>query len=290
VGHGAGDGPVLKEADAFLGGIGRAWCDHRRAAKKRWRAIAFTRGRRRRVQLYRALIKITRATLAYLRGAAAQPAWASHSRVELWQAKVRHDQPLIERIIAPSERRVLAGEVVPASEKLVSLFAPHAAIIRTGREVAYGYKRTLTTGHSGLILDGVIEAGNPADSERLLPMRERHIARYGAAPRQAAADAARPVATIRAGPRPTASATWPSTRKAAGRSKTWSGAAGSIASSATSAPASLPPSRASSGPPVWRAAGPPAMRFGSTVHRKTACIAPPSAIKFLRKQSFMDAP
>jgi IS5 family transposase len=34
----------------------------------------------------------------------------------------------------------------------------------------------------------VIEAGNPADSEWLPPMLERHIALYGQAPRQAAAD------------------------------------------------------------------------------------------------------
>ena len=47
---------------------------------------------------------------------------------------------------------------------------------------------TVTTGRSGLILDLVIEAGNPADSERLLPMLERHIARHGKAPRQLAAD------------------------------------------------------------------------------------------------------
>jgi len=39
-----------------------------------------------------------------------------------------------------------------------------------------------------LILDVVIEKGNPADSERLLPMLERHIAFFGQAPRQAAAD------------------------------------------------------------------------------------------------------
>jgi IS5 family transposase len=39
-----------------------------------------------------------------------------------------------------------------------------------------------------LILDLVIEAGNPADRERLLPMLKRHIALYGKAPRQAAAD------------------------------------------------------------------------------------------------------
>ena len=99
-----------------------------------------------------------------------------------------HYRPLIERIIAQTERRVLAGEAVPAGDKLVSLFEPHADIIRKGREVAYGHKLNLTTGRSGLILDLVIEAGNPADSERLLPMLERHIALYGQPPRQAAAD------------------------------------------------------------------------------------------------------
>ena len=34
-------------------------------------------------------------------------------------------------------------------------------------------------GKSGLILDVVIEGGNPADSDRFLPMLERHIAAYG---------------------------------------------------------------------------------------------------------------
>ena len=34
----------------------------------------------------------------------------------------------------------------------------------------------------------MVEAGNPADSERFLPMLERHIASWGRAPRQAAAD------------------------------------------------------------------------------------------------------
>jgi IS5 family transposase len=102
---------------------------------------------------------------------------------------VCHYRPLIERIIAQTERRVLAGEAVPAGDKLVSLFEPHADIIVKGsRDVEYGHKLNLTTGRSGLILDLVIEAGNPADSERFLPMLERHIAFYGEAPRQAAAD------------------------------------------------------------------------------------------------------
>jgi transposase, IS5 family len=179
---------LLKEANAVGAGIALAWRDHQRAAKKRARDIQYTRGRPKRVQLYRELIKITRATLADLRHAAMQLARAAGLAVALWQAKVHHYRPLIEQIIAQTERRVLVGEPVPASEKLVSLFEPHADIIRKGSEVAYGHKLNLTTGKSGLILDVVIEAGNPADSERLLPMLERHIARYGKPPRQAAAD------------------------------------------------------------------------------------------------------
>src|SRR5262249_45994044 len=41
---------------------------------------------------------------------------------------------------------------------------------------------------SGLILDIVIETGNPADAERFVSMLDRHIARTGAPPRQTAAD------------------------------------------------------------------------------------------------------
>jgi len=41
---------------------------------------------------------------------------------------------------------------------------------------------------SGLILDLVIEVGNPADVERFLPMLDRHIAHCGTPPRQMAAD------------------------------------------------------------------------------------------------------
>ena len=52
----------------------------------------------------------------------------------------------------------------------------------------YGHKLNLTTGKSGLILDVVVEAGNPADAERFLPMLERHIARQGTPPRQTASD------------------------------------------------------------------------------------------------------
>src|SRR5262245_14423688 len=159
---------LLKRADALIDGADMEWRDHCRAAKKRARKIQFTRGRPNRVQLYRELIAIARASLAYVKQAMERLAVASNPSVELWQLQVRHYRPLVERIIRQSTRRVLAGEPVPAGEKLVSLFEEHADIIVKGsRDTEYGHKLNLTTGRSGLILDLVIEAGNPADKERL---------------------------------------------------------------------------------------------------------------------------
>ena len=116
---------------------------------------------------------------------------------------------------------MLAGEAVPARDKLVSLFEPHADIIVKGsRDVDYGHKLNLTTGKSGLILDLVIEAGNPADPERFLPMLDRHIALYGKAPRRRPRMAAMPAATISPRPRRAVSATSPSIKSAAWRLQT----------------------------------------------------------------------
>jgi IS5 family transposase len=180
---------MLKAAEALAGGEAIAWRDRRRAAKRRAHAIQFTRGRPRRVQQYRELIKITRSMLTYLDEAAARLELVVNPMTELWRAALDHDRPLIEKIIAQTERRVLGGEAVPAGEKIVSLFEPHADIIvKGGRDTEYGHKLNLVAGRSGLILDLVIETGNPADSERFVPMLERHIAFWGHAPRQAAAD------------------------------------------------------------------------------------------------------
>jgi IS5 family transposase len=165
------------------------WCDRRRAAKRRAYAIQFTRGRVQRVPQYRELIKIAREMLAYLDRAAVRLELTPGLMAEVWRAGAAHYRQLIEKIIRQTERRVLHGEAVPAQDKIVSLFEPHADIIvKGGRQIQYGHKLNLVTGKSGLILDLIVEAGNPADSERFLPLLERHIAFYGRAPRQAAAD------------------------------------------------------------------------------------------------------
>jgi IS5 family transposase len=115
---------LLKRADALVGGL--VWRNHRRAAKKRARAIEYARDRPTRAQHYRELIKLAQATLAYADCAATQLWQASDPMaVALWQAEFRHYRPLIERIIAQTERRVVHGEAIAANEKIVSLFEPH---------------------------------------------------------------------------------------------------------------------------------------------------------------------
>ena len=81
------------------------------------------------------------------------------------------------------------GETVPAGEKVVSLFEPHVDIIvKGGRRTHYGHKINLSTGRSALVIDVVVEDGNPADSTRCLPMLKRHVETYGEPPQRAAFD------------------------------------------------------------------------------------------------------
>ena len=178
---------LLKQAASLPGGAGVTWRNRLRLAKKRALAIQYSRGKDKKARLYKDLVDATQATITSVRHLAQQLAFSIESIA--WRLEVEHYLPLIERVIDQTRRRVFAGEAVPASEKLVSLFEPHAEIIvKSQRDVQYGHKLNFATGKSGMILDVVVEDGNPADAARFLPMLERHVAFYKEAPRQSAAD------------------------------------------------------------------------------------------------------
>jgi transposase, IS5 family len=128
---------LLEQASALPGGEAVPWRNHRRLAKKRALAIRYARGKASKTKLYRELIAATEATVTSLRRAARQLPLGIE--VDLWRAEVEHYLPLIERVIDQSKRRVLAGEAVPAAEKVVSLFEPHADSCQaTPRFTRYG--------------------------------------------------------------------------------------------------------------------------------------------------------
>ena len=106
-----------------------------------------------------------------------------------WINTVLHYRDMLERVIDQTERRVLKGQKVPASEKIVSLFEPHTDIIVKGnRDIDYGHKVNLSTDRGGFITAVMIEEGNPKDSERFIPLLSAHEQLHGCVPMTTVAD------------------------------------------------------------------------------------------------------
>ena len=167
---------------------GRGFTDHRRRAKRRRLAILNHRGKKRK-RAYRDLLKVARKTRSYARAVLENETllndFTQLDRVE----KLRHYLDLHEKVIAQTERRVFQGESVPVCEKVVSIFENHTDIIRKGgRETVFGHKIYLTCGASSLMLDCVVERGNPGDSTWTQPLLERQQKLFGRMPRQASLD------------------------------------------------------------------------------------------------------
>jgi IS5 family transposase len=169
--------------------FGTSWCNHARRAKRRSIAILHAGTMQRRLPLYRDLLKVAKRTLCCAETAKAELESIGGFGAIHRASSLRHFLPLVRKVIDQTERRVLRNEQVPALEKIVSIFEPHTDIIRKDRrDTYYGHKVTLSTGRSGLVLDVVVEAGNPADSTLAIRSAQRHTALFGTPPDRAAFD------------------------------------------------------------------------------------------------------
>jgi transposase, IS5 family len=99
--------------------------------------------------------------------------------------------PRARQVIQQTTRRILQGEQVSASEKIVSLFEEHTDIIRRGKEarpVEYGHKVWLNEVDGGIVSHYRILDGNPSDEKHWKPSLKAHIATFHQPPVQASAD------------------------------------------------------------------------------------------------------
>jgi transposase, IS5 family len=171
--------------------------DRTRSAKRLMRRIHASAARGRatgqaeRAALYRRLLRIASASLDQ----AAQIQRLLRSRTSRAAQRVRadlaHFQPLVQQVLAQTERRVLGGETVPASDKLVSLFEPHTAVIRRGTlpvDAEFGRKLVLDEVDGGLVTRYAILEGNPPDAPQLTDSLAHHVARFAHPPDVLAAD------------------------------------------------------------------------------------------------------
>jgi transposase, IS5 family len=105
--------------------------------------------------------------------------------------QISHFSELLERIVRQARRRVLEGEQVPTTEKLLSLFESHTAIIRRGKarkQTEFGRKVWLSEVDGGIVSGFRILEGNAGDEAQLEPALEDHLRLFGGPPQLIAAD------------------------------------------------------------------------------------------------------
>lgn len=175
--------------------FGIRFSSRRRRAKRRAMGILNAKSKEQRVALYRDLLKVTQDTMLQANQVVEQLRTVKLG--EVGQALIamsiehgiKHILQLAPRVVSQTERRVLRGESVPATEKIVSIFEPHTdIIIKDRRETLYGHKVCLTSGASGLVLDLVVQRGNPADSTLSRTMVGRVASVLGKIPKQVSFD------------------------------------------------------------------------------------------------------
>jgi transposase, IS5 family len=140
---------------------------------------------------YQHLLDITLATMRQAQQAGTMPK-AQALPVSQKLAKILdHVIPLVDQVVTQTTRRVIQGDAVPASEKLVSLFEPHTAIIRKGKPgkpTEFGRVVWLDEVEGGIISRDVVLEGNPAEDTQLPPSLDHHRRMFNRPPRLLAGD------------------------------------------------------------------------------------------------------
>jgi transposase, IS5 family len=192
---------LLGRAKAVVGSVvttGRdLFRDRTRSAKRLARQIGEAARRRgqdmeqTRQATYRRLIAVAEASLRQAKAVQEALASRTETRAVRLASQVRHYLPLVEQVIRQTQRRVVAGETVPAAEKLVSLFEPHTCIIRRGKvrqPTEFGRKVWLDEVDGGIVSRYAVLAGNPADAQQVAPSLTQHRHLFGRPPTVFATD------------------------------------------------------------------------------------------------------
>ena len=99
--------------------------------------------------------------------------------------------PRVEQVIEQTVRRVLEEQIVPAQEKIVSLFEPHTDIIcrkKAHKPTEFGHKVWLDEVDGGIVTNYRVLDGNPPDRNQWQPSLEHHVQQFGRPPDQASGD------------------------------------------------------------------------------------------------------
>jgi len=142
-------------------------------------------------QQYQELLEMTQKTVAAARQTQKQLSKTGKQKAKRLEQLLETFIPRTQQVIDQTTRRIIQGEQVPASEKIVSLFEEHTDIIRRGKEsrpVEYGHKIWLNEVEGGLVSHYRILAGNPSDEQQWKPSLKAHLKTFHQPPQQASGD------------------------------------------------------------------------------------------------------
>ena len=163
--------------------------DHTRRAKRRMLGIQHAKNKKQRYNNYLDLLKVTRKAVGYAQHTVDVLKHSPDLSAIAICEGLNHYVDLTVHVINQTEKRVVHGESVPASQKVVSIFEPHTdVIVKDRRDTFYGHKVCLTGGRSNLIIDCLITEGNPADTCLTQEMLERQKEIYSRYPLKVAFD------------------------------------------------------------------------------------------------------
>ena len=149
------------------------------------------------VRSYRRLMRITRAVVREsvtmvrrlgqrIRTVAATTA----AQLQRVQRRLREVRPLVQRVLDQTRARVLGGDA-HVTEKVVSVFEPHTAVIRKGKKAKpteFGNLITIQEAEHHIVTAYAVHDGRPADRALWGPALDRHQDIFGRAPYLATAD------------------------------------------------------------------------------------------------------
>ena len=192
---------TLKRAQAVLGetvaSSKQLFRDRNRSAKKQAHRIVNAARRRSAAAkaemktAYERLVTVTQATVQQAQTVMTTLKTETSQTAQRLVETLETYLPRVEQTIDQAVRRVFQKEVVPAAEKIVSLFEAHTDIIRRkkpGKETEFGHKVWLDEVDGGIVSRWQVLQGNPDEAEQWQPAIDHHIAQFGHPPWQASAD------------------------------------------------------------------------------------------------------
>jgi IS5 family transposase len=188
---------TMKRLGVAAGGLKTRLRNRMRTIRKKALAIALSarqkdeRAEERRQQSYKKLVAATRQLVNQAKRVVEEVTNRRKPKVKALREQLGIMLHRVEQVIRQTEARVFGGNI-HATEKLVSVFEPHAEIIRKGkanRPTEFGNLLKIQEAEQQIITQYEVFAERPNDSDLLVSAVEAHQQQLGKTPELVAADA-----------------------------------------------------------------------------------------------------